>query len=273
MCEKSKRRSTASTPTARPTSPTRSRSLASTSRRPTARFVVVLTDGYPDAGDTAIEEAGKAKDAGIEIVAIGTGDADQDYLRLIASTDEGSIFAGRGELVSTFGHIAKILAEGGPRLADTFMSTTRKVQKSLPLAHSASLRRAYDLAIAGAIGAVCGLFLYVEFAGTSQKLVQAAELWCVRDVLAGVTIGAAIGFFLNASEPFQTALVAAGEDEHLGRDRRRGGRIDRPVDRRNRPRRSARRRARSRGLLGDPRSRHRPQPGIAQRCSNASASV
>lgn len=80
------------------------------------RFIVILTDGYPDAGDQAIEEAGEAKDQGIQIVAIGTGDADQDYLRLIAGTDEGSIFARRGELVSTFGHIAKILSEGGRAL-------------------------------------------------------------------------------------------------------------------------------------------------------------
>ncbi|GAC1324233.1 MAG: hypothetical protein NVSMB14_17400 [Isosphaeraceae bacterium] len=83
------------------------------------------------------------------------------------------------------------------------MNKTRNMQKAVPFAHGASLRRTYDLAIAGAIGAVCGLFLYVEFAGSSQKLVQAAELWWVRDVLAGVTIGATIGFFLNAAEPFR----------------------------------------------------------------------
>lgn len=65
----------------------------------------------------------------------------------------------------------------------------------------ASLRRAYDLALAGAIGAVCGLFLYVEFAANSPRLARAADLWWVRDVLAGVTIGATIGFFLNAAEP------------------------------------------------------------------------
>ncbi len=78
-----------------------------------ARYIVLLTDGYPDSGESALEEAAKAREEGIEIVAIGTGDADQDYLRKLASTDAGSIFARSGELVSTFGHIARVIAGGG----------------------------------------------------------------------------------------------------------------------------------------------------------------
>lgn len=56
-------------------------------------------------------------------------------------------------------------------------------------------RQAYDLALAGAAGAVFGLYLYVE-------LVQARSVY-VRDALAGVAIGGTIGFFLNASGPFR----------------------------------------------------------------------
>ena len=44
------------------------------------------------------------------------GDADRDYLRRLASTEEGSIFAHAGELVQTFGHIARVIAEGGRTL-------------------------------------------------------------------------------------------------------------------------------------------------------------
>ncbi len=77
------------------------------------RYAVMLTDGYPDAADAAIEEANRMKAAGIEIVAIGMGAADLDYLRRIASTEAGSIFARHGELVSTFGSIARMIAEGG----------------------------------------------------------------------------------------------------------------------------------------------------------------
>jgi molecular chaperone DnaK (HSP70) len=80
------------------------------------RYMVILTDGYPDAAESAVEQAARARGEGIEIVAIGMGDADLDYLRRLASTEEGSIFARQGELVGAFGHIAKIIAEGGRSL-------------------------------------------------------------------------------------------------------------------------------------------------------------
>ena len=59
----------------------------------------------------------------------------------------------------------------------------------------ASLRQAYDLALAGALGALFGLYLYVE-------LVQAESVY-VRDALAGLIIGGSIGFFLSAWGPFR----------------------------------------------------------------------
>jgi molecular chaperone DnaK (HSP70) len=80
------------------------------------RYIVLLTDGYPDAAEDAVEQAARARGEGIEIVAIGMGDADLGYLRRLASTEEGSIFADRGELVGAFGHIARIIAEGGRSL-------------------------------------------------------------------------------------------------------------------------------------------------------------
>jgi hypothetical protein len=60
---------------------------------------------------------------------------------------------------------------------------------------SGNARQAYDLALAGAAGAVFGLYLYVE-------TVDARSVY-VRDVLAGLAIGGTIGFFLNASGPFR----------------------------------------------------------------------
>ncbi len=60
---------------------------------------------------------------------------------------------------------------------------------------SANLRQAYDLALAGAAGALCGLYLDVE-------LVRAESVW-IRDGLAGGCIGGAVGFFLNASGPWR----------------------------------------------------------------------
>ncbi|MDR3632925.1 MAG: FHA domain-containing protein [Isosphaeraceae bacterium] len=62
-------------------------------------------------------------------------------------------------------------------------------------ARGAGLRHAYDLALAGATGAVFGLYLYTE-------LVQSDSVW-VRDAWAGAVIGGVIGFFLNAAGPLR----------------------------------------------------------------------
>ena len=87
--------------------------------RDRTRYIVILTDGYPDAAESAVQEAAVAKRDDIQIIAIGTGDADRDYLRRLASTEAGSIFARQGELVATFGHIAKVISGGGKSLRMT----------------------------------------------------------------------------------------------------------------------------------------------------------
>jgi molecular chaperone DnaK (HSP70) len=84
--------------------------------RDRARYVVLLTDGYPDAAENAVWEAALTREEGIQIVAIGTGDADREYLRRLSNTDEGAIFARQGELVQAFGHIARVIAAGGKAL-------------------------------------------------------------------------------------------------------------------------------------------------------------
>jgi molecular chaperone DnaK len=80
------------------------------------RYIVILTDGYPDGPESAVEQALAARKQGIEIVAIGMGEADRDYLCRLASSEQASIFARSGELVQTFGHIARVIAEGGRAL-------------------------------------------------------------------------------------------------------------------------------------------------------------
>ncbi|QEH37939.1 Chaperone protein DnaK [Aquisphaera giovannonii] len=84
--------------------------LAATDAR---RYIVMLTDGFPDAPESAVEQALAARQQGIEVVAIGTGDADREYLGRLASSERASIFARSGELVQAFGHIARMIAEGG----------------------------------------------------------------------------------------------------------------------------------------------------------------
>ena len=59
----------------------------------------------------------------------------------------------------------------------------------------ANLRQAYDLALAGGLGGLFGLYLYVE-------LVHADSVY-IRDALAGLLIGGSLGVFLNAYSPFR----------------------------------------------------------------------
>lgn len=79
-------------------------------------YVVLLTDGFPDAPEDAVEQAERVRAEGIEIVAIGTGEADREYLKRLASTEAGTIFARQSELVQAFGHIARVIASGGRAL-------------------------------------------------------------------------------------------------------------------------------------------------------------
>jgi hypothetical protein len=57
----------------------------------------------------------------------------------------------------------------------------------------ANLRQAYDLALTGALGALFGLYLYVE-------LVQAQSVY-IRDALAGLLVGGSLGAFLSGYGP------------------------------------------------------------------------
>jgi Inner membrane component of T3SS, cytoplasmic domain len=59
----------------------------------------------------------------------------------------------------------------------------------------ANLRQAYDLALFGGLGALLGLYLYVE-------VVDAQSVY-VRDALAGLLIGGSLGAFLNAYGPLR----------------------------------------------------------------------
>ncbi|MFO0909257.1 MAG: FHA domain-containing protein [Isosphaeraceae bacterium] len=59
----------------------------------------------------------------------------------------------------------------------------------------ADLAQTRTLALAGAVGAILGLYLYTE-------LVSASSVY-VRDALAGLLIGGTIGFILNAAGPFR----------------------------------------------------------------------
>ena len=102
----------------------------------------------------------------------------------------------------------------------------------------ANLRQAYDLALTGGLGALFGLYLYVE-------MVQAESVY-VRDALAGLLIGGSLGVFLNAYGPFRDgAWLKLARAVDLGSTGGGAGRSDRPGRRRGRDRPVARRAARA----------------------------
>jgi Mg-chelatase subunit ChlD len=62
--------------------------------RPDIATVVVVTDGLPDSVKDALDGAEKLKDAGVTIITIGTDNADEEFLKKIASARElGSLVA------------------------------------------------------------------------------------------------------------------------------------------------------------------------------------
>ena len=76
-------------------------------------------------------------------------------------------------------------------------------------ARSINIRQAYESAVAGALGAVIGLYLYVE-------LVRTSNIW-TRDALAGALIGGLIGYVLNGAEPLREgALLKAARRSTWG---------------------------------------------------------
>lgn len=73
-------------------------------------IVVVLTDGGWFDRNDAIKTSDKCKDAGIDIIAIGFGQADEKFLRRISSI---SVMTDLEKLVESFSTIAKELAQSG----------------------------------------------------------------------------------------------------------------------------------------------------------------
>lgn len=63
-----------------------------------ARAIVVATDGMPDDKTAAIRAADEAKALGIDIIAIGTGDADREFLNRIASRTDLTVMVQAAQL-------------------------------------------------------------------------------------------------------------------------------------------------------------------------------
>jgi len=76
------------------------------------RYLIVLTDGVWSDQERAAREAKACHQAGIEIIAVGFGGADQRFLEEISTTSIGSFFTDLSKLVETFSTIAQAMTEG-----------------------------------------------------------------------------------------------------------------------------------------------------------------
>ncbi len=83
------------------------------------RFGLVLADGVWCNQNQAIKRAKQCHSNEIDIIAIGFGGADKQFLKAIASSDEDSFYTSMEGLVETFSTIAQVLAETGGRRNST----------------------------------------------------------------------------------------------------------------------------------------------------------
>jgi molecular chaperone DnaK len=73
------------------------------------RAVVLVTDGYPDSAAAALAAADQAKGRGITIIAIGTDDADRNFLKKLASASKLATTVPNSELKVTIAKAAGLL--------------------------------------------------------------------------------------------------------------------------------------------------------------------
>jgi len=73
------------------------------------RAIVIVTDGMPDSQDAAISAADAAKSNGIDIIAIGTDDADYDFLKRVATRADLAVLVSRNRLQEGITSAAKLL--------------------------------------------------------------------------------------------------------------------------------------------------------------------
>jgi Mg-chelatase subunit ChlD len=77
-----------------------------------SRVIVVVTDGMPDKPRRALRAAGRAKKKGIDIIAVGTDDADQGFLEKLVSRRELATVVHSDQLEKGIVSTAEMLPQG-----------------------------------------------------------------------------------------------------------------------------------------------------------------
>lgn len=76
---------------------------------PFPRAIVLVTDGVPDNKGRAFAAAKRARDSGIDIIAIGTGEADYEFLSTLTSRSNLTASVVRKELAQSIALAARML--------------------------------------------------------------------------------------------------------------------------------------------------------------------
>lgn len=83
------------------------------------RVIMIVTDGMPDDHDMTLQSAKDAKLAGIDIMTLGTDDADRTFLELLASRKELSTKVARQHLQEGIASMAKLLPGASARESES----------------------------------------------------------------------------------------------------------------------------------------------------------
>ena len=78
---------------------------------PGGKFVVLLTDGEWSSPDVAISQSRACKASDVEIIAVGICDADKNFLRKIATSDQNAMKVDLSRLSSEFSKIGRVISE------------------------------------------------------------------------------------------------------------------------------------------------------------------
>lgn len=88
--------------------------------RTALRYIIIVTDGMPDNPITAFQAAKMAHNEGIQIIAIGTDDADHSFLRKLTTSDELAMPTHASKLGSALGQVAALLPAPREKIKKTY---------------------------------------------------------------------------------------------------------------------------------------------------------
>ena len=77
--------------------------------------MVIVTDGMPNDEEETLSMATRAKNSGIDILAIGTDDADQNFLKILASHRDQGVKVARENFEIAISSTACMLPSAGNR--------------------------------------------------------------------------------------------------------------------------------------------------------------